>query len=199
MSIWINKKNGSLYEMLCDTVVDKTNANDGKVMAMYKDVEGKTYVRDRAEFYEKFARAETSGLYTRAEMRDSSAKMVIVVRRDLKLLSGKMSSQTAHAALGAILNRCEWLDTGTRLALRPSESELSWLKYKFTKIILGCEGLREMLDLQAQAISEGINTCLITDAGDTVFHNVPTVTCLAIGPDWAERINPITGHLNTIA
>ena len=36
---------------------------------------------------------------------------------------------------------------------------------------------------------------LCVDAGRTEFHGVPTATCCAIGPDWPERIDPITGHL----
>jgi len=39
---------------------------------------------------------------------------------------------------------------------------------------------------------------LITDSGKTEFHGQPTRTCLAIGPDVADKIDPITGQLELL-
>ena len=39
---------------------------------------------------------------------------------------------------------------------------------------------------------------LITDAGHTEFHGVPTRTCLAIGPAWSDEIDAITGGLQLL-
>lgn len=36
---------------------------------------------------------------------------------------------------------------------------------------------------------------LITDGGLTEFGGVPTRTCLGIGPDYDDRIDPVTGDL----
>jgi PTH2 family peptidyl-tRNA hydrolase len=36
---------------------------------------------------------------------------------------------------------------------------------------------------------------VINDSGKTEFGGVPTKTCLALGPDLAERIDALTGHL----
>ena len=36
---------------------------------------------------------------------------------------------------------------------------------------------------------------LITDGGLTEFGGVPTRTCLGIGPDYDDRIGPVTGDL----
>jgi PTH2 family peptidyl-tRNA hydrolase len=36
---------------------------------------------------------------------------------------------------------------------------------------------------------------LITDRGLTEFGGVPTRTCLAVGPDYYDLIDPVTGDL----
>ena len=36
---------------------------------------------------------------------------------------------------------------------------------------------------------------LVTDAGLTEFNGVPTKTCIAIGPNYSEKIDEVTGHL----
>jgi PTH2 family peptidyl-tRNA hydrolase len=36
---------------------------------------------------------------------------------------------------------------------------------------------------------------LITDRGLTEFGGTPTRTCLAVGPDYDDRIDPVTGDL----
>ena len=44
-------------------------------------------------------------------------------------------------------------------------------------------------------LEEGKEIALITDAGMTEFHGVPTHTCLAIEPAFPQDIDPITGEL----
>ena len=46
-----------------------------------------------------------------------------------------------------------------------------------------------------QAREAGLLVHLITDRGLTEFGGVPTRTCLAIGPDYDDRIDPVTGDL----
>jgi PTH2 family peptidyl-tRNA hydrolase len=36
------------------------------------------------------------------------------------------------------------------------------------------------------------------DAGLTEFNGVPTKTCIAIGPNWSDEIDEITGHLKLL-
>jgi PTH2 family peptidyl-tRNA hydrolase len=38
----------------------------------------------------------------------------------------------------------------------------------------------------------------MTDNGKTEFHEEPTRTCLAIGPNEAEKIDEITGELQLL-
>jgi PTH2 family peptidyl-tRNA hydrolase len=45
------------------------------------------------------------------------------------------------------------------------------------------------------AIKAGIQAHKQIDAGKTEFNGVPTLTCIAIGPEYEDIINPITGQL----
>jgi len=44
----------------------------------------------------------------------------------------------------------------------------------------------------------GLPCSIITDAGDTEFHGVPTKTTVGIGPDESEKIDVITGNLKLL-
>jgi PTH2 family peptidyl-tRNA hydrolase len=56
----------------------------------------------------------------------------------------------------------------------------------------------ELMTIYEKATSAGLEVHLITDSGKTEFHGQPTRTCLAIGPDFAAKIDPITGHLELL-
>ena len=53
----------------------------------------------------------------------------------------------------------------------------------------------ELLAVYEKAVQAGVMVHLITDGGLTGFGGVPTRTCLAIGPDYDDRIDPVTGDL----
>jgi PTH2 family peptidyl-tRNA hydrolase len=79
-----------------------------------------------------------------------------------------------------------------------SAEELEWINNgKMTKATVYVDTEEELKAIYAKAML-GLNhpPChMITDSGKTEFGGVPTVTCLAIGPDDAEKIDRITGHL----
>lgn len=54
------------------------------------------------------------------------------------------------------------------------------------------------MEIHDKAVAAGLEVHLITDSGRTEFHGQPTRTCLAIGPDLAEKIDEITGHLQLL-
>ena len=56
----------------------------------------------------------------------------------------------------------------------------------------------ELIEIHDRALEAGLEVHLITDSGKTEFHGEPTNTCLAIGPDEADKINAITGHLQLL-
>ena len=55
-----NIKNGNLYEVIRDDVINCTNANDDQIMVMYKSLDHPEllFVREKSEFYVKFEEVE---------------------------------------------------------------------------------------------------------------------------------------------
>lgn len=132
-------------------------------------------------------------------------KQVIVWRHDLKVRKGKIGAQIAHASLKAILDLMEWSDefpddSGSAAILEMDRNGplYKWLKGSFSKICVYVDSEEDLLKVYQQAKDAGIITALITDNGNTEFHGVPTRTCCAIGPDYAEKIDQITGHLKLL-
>lgn len=133
-------------------------------------------------------------------MTDKPTKQVIVMRKDLPGTKGKLCAQAAHAAM-AFMTR--------RLNLRPNEefwvgaltfsnAEIEWMENSFVKICVGVDSEEELLEIYEAAKAAGLEAHLVTDAGFTVFHGVPTNTCIAIGPGYSEDIDKITGHLKLL-
>lgn len=49
-----NKKNGKIYTVLAEDIINSTNSNDGQRMILYTDNNGNLYVREYSEFMVKF-------------------------------------------------------------------------------------------------------------------------------------------------
>ena len=126
-------------------------------------------------------------------------KQVIVVRSDLKMQRGKEIAQGAHASMSFLSHRLKALagtgaETTYTLLLRDVETE--WLyNGKFTKIGLKVDSEQALDEVYAKAKAAGLEAYMIVDSGLTVFHGVPTKTCVAIGPDWEDKIDAITSGL----
>jgi len=135
-------------------------------------------------------------------MKKVEAKQVIVIRKDLNMRKGKIAAQAAHASLKIILDMMEHRRHGlvTRWALYVAEDTplAEWLNGRFTKICVSVDSEQELLDIYNKALNAKLSVALITDAGLTEFNNVPTKTCIAIGPDWPDKIDAITGHLKLL-
>lgn len=128
------------------------------------------------------------------------SKQVIVMRKDLNMRKGKMVAQGAHASLKVILDQMDSYtdkDKDRKLTLFiDNESALdAWIEGKFTKICLSVNSEKELLEIFNKAKEKGLLCTLIRDAGLTEFNGVPTLTCCAIGPNWADEIDEITGKL----
>jgi peptidyl-tRNA hydrolase, PTH2 family len=125
------------------------------------------------------------------------AKQVIVIRRDLRMRRGKEIAQGAHASMA-------WLRERVLPALRPagradqvhlSPAERGWLERSMRKVTVKVGSEQELLDVYDQALDAGLVVHMITDRGLTEFGGVPTRTCLAVGPDYDDLIDPVTGGL----
>ena len=144
-------------------------------------------------------------------------KQVIVFRKDLlkgpnAIRKGKFGAQCAHASLGALLKlfsvyKQELVRFGT-IETDPGKIQYKydltfgkdsvlddWLNGKFTKVVVSVDSDEELIALNKALDDTFIPHALITDAGLTEFHGVPTNTCLGIGPYVAEEIDKFTGHL----
>jgi len=138
-------------------------------------------------------------------------KQIIVIRKDLKMRKGKIVAQGAHASMKVLMDKLSahpvsltGVYTGASrfvelsVVISQSSSLYKWLIGDFTKIVVGVDSLEELEKLETKAIKNNILTAKITDAGRTEFNGVPTITALAIGPDYNNIIDPITQHLNLI-
>lgn len=135
------------------------------------------------------------------------AKQVIVFRKDLlkgehAIRKGKLAGQVAHASLGSLLKLASKSHEGDAstytLSFKDGSVLDSWLNGIFTKVVVYVESEAELIALQAQCDAAGLPNALITDAGNTEFHGVPTVTCLGIGPCWNEDVDKITKDLKLL-
>jgi peptidyl-tRNA hydrolase, PTH2 family len=116
-------------------------------------------------------------------------KMVIVMRTDLNMRKGKMCAQAAHAAVMAT----------TKLGVTKEKAVIiEWLKDGQKKIVIGVPSFEDLEDLRVKAWQSGISFTVVTDAGHTEFHGKPTVTCMALGPDTDENLDPVTGDLKLL-
>jgi PTH2 family peptidyl-tRNA hydrolase len=124
-------------------------------------------------------------------------KQVIVIRRDLRMRRGKEIAQGAHAATAWLRERVllGMTASGAVKRVELSEAERTWLERSNRKVTVKVSSEEELLTVYEQALDAGLVVHLITDGGLTEFAGVPTRTCLAIGPDYDERINPVTARL----
>jgi peptidyl-tRNA hydrolase, PTH2 family len=122
-----------------------------------------------------------------------SHKQVLVMRKDLKMRTGKLAAQAAHASMGAILSRAT-IENGVMHI--PMDAQIGpWLSGLFAKVVLGVESEAELRALHEAAKAAGLPCALIEDSGLTEFKGVPTLTGLAVGPALKSDVDQITGHL----
>lgn len=132
---------------------------------------------------------------------EDKIKQVIVMRKDLNMRKGKMIAQGSHASMLFLVHKLKSAQDfgGNFEYLELSGEEEHWLfNGRFYKICVGANSEEELLELLAAAETAGLTVKKVVDAGFTEFNGVPTFTCIAIGPDKASRIDPITGHLTLL-
>ena len=123
-------------------------------------------------------------------------KQVIVIRRDLRMRRGKEIAQGAHASMAWLRQRVlQGLTTSGAGLVELSEVERTWLERSNRKVTVKVSSEEQLMAVYQQALRAGLVAHLITDGGLTEFGGVPTRTCLGIGPDYDDRIDPVTGAL----
>ncbi|NLS97488.1 MAG: aminoacyl-tRNA hydrolase [Planctomycetaceae bacterium] len=127
---------------------------------------------------------------------DKRIKQVIVMRHDLKMRRGKQIAQGAHASMSFLCRRLQ--EAGLVTLDDLTETQRAWLTGAFAKVCCRVDSEEELMQIYDKALEAGLEVHLITDSGRTEFHGQPTRTCLAIGPDEADKIDAITGHLQLL-
>lgn len=126
------------------------------------------------------------------------SKQVIVIRKDLNMRKGKIVAQGAHASVKVILDMMIPEARGSILELNPDTPLIDWITGSFTKICVSVDSEQELIDIYEKAIASGLHASIITDSGLTEFGGVPTRTAVAIGPNWSNDIDTVTGNLKLL-
>lgn len=129
-------------------------------------------------------------------------KQVIVMRHDLGMRRGKQIAQGSHASMAFLTRRMihEGVHpiTARNHKITVSKVEEEWFMSSFAKVCVRVNSEEELMEIYDKAKEAGLEVHLITDSGKTEFHGEPTNTCLAIGPDYSDKIDPITGELKLL-
>lgn len=119
---------------------------------------------------------------------------------------GKLAAQVAHASM-SFMSR--GLMRPFRYASDDPNNEIthelrqlivdpelaSWLDNSFTKVVVAAKDEAHLLALYDLAGKMDLRRSLICDEGRTVFNGVPTNTCVAVGPNYIERVDAVTKGL----
>lgn len=111
-------------------------------------------------------------------------KQVILVRKDLKMPSGKLAAQVSHASVSAVLKSSK-------------DNIEAWEKNGMKKVVLKVNDEKELLQYERLAKKHKLTAALIKDLGKTFFDK-PTITCLCIGPEKEDLIDKVTGKLKML-
>ncbi len=123
-------------------------------------------------------------------------KQSIIIRKDLNMRRGKMCAQASHASMKVFFDRMKKSENGYICDFTQEMEE--WKNGAFTKIVLGCDSIDDIYDLQDKANSLNVPNAVIIDNGTTEFGGVPTVTCIAIGPCKAEIVENLTSKYSLL-
>ncbi|CAG2171875.1 unnamed protein product [Oppiella nova] len=115
--------------------------------------------------------------------------MVFIVNASLEMGVGKIAAQVAHAALGM-----------HQLLLQDEhkfgESLIRWSEFGETKIVLKGESTQHLVELEKQALSAGLPSYLVQDAGRTqVKAGSTTVLCLY---GQVDAVDAVSGKLRLL-
>jgi PTH2 family peptidyl-tRNA hydrolase len=123
-------------------------------------------------------------------------KQVMVARTDLfPFAPGRVVAQACHAS---VMWLCRRVEQGEALDTF-SDAEREWVVDSFTKVVLRVDTEDALFMVAAEAELAGLMVEMMWD--DNVNPDDPELrvpTCIAIGPDWASKIDPITRKLRLL-
>lgn len=146
-------------------------------------------------------------------MNDKNTKQVIVIRKDLKMRTGKAIAQGSHASMafltktGTMNHDFEYGGLGSdyhefffkRCFYKEQYSMIKhWLENSFRKIVCYVESEQELIDLHEASLAKGLISHLVEDNGLTEFNGVKTKTAIAIGPAYDSMFEGLTDGLKLL-
>ncbi len=111
-------------------------------------------------------------------------KQAIILRKDLKMSTGKLISQACHASLASFLKSNDL-------------AKNIWLNEGMKKIVLKVSKKSDLIDLYKKAKKDNLPCELIEDRGLTQIES-GSITALGIGPADDSKIDKITGKLKLL-
>ena len=117
-------------------------------------------------------------------------KQTIIIRKDLNLSKGRLVTQGAHASIAFLTDLIKEYNP-----LQLTEVQKEWVYGTFFKVCVGVDSEKELLDIGYNAVMLGLSVKYIEE---TTGFDKPTVTCLAIGPDYSSKIDSVTKHLKLL-
>ena len=113
--------------------------------------------------------------------------MVLVVRKDLGMSTGKIAAQCCHAAVAVV----------EQLYLDKQDAVLNhWQMNGATKIALKVESEAELIAIHKKARELKLSSEYIRDAGRTQIAAGSMTCCSILGP--ASLVNKVTGKLSLL-
>ena len=119
-------------------------------------------------------------------------KQVIVFRKDIKLSKGQIVVQGAHASIAFLTNLVRAYPDDI---IPFYKCEEQWINGTFYMVCLAAKDEKELLDIGHQAVAIGLKVYYIQE--NDLFDE-PTITCIAIGPNYSSIIDPVTKHLKLL-
>jgi PTH2 family peptidyl-tRNA hydrolase len=114
-------------------------------------------------------------------------KQVIVVRRDVKMGTGKLAAQVAHAAVMGSENvksfKRDWFDF--------------WFREGQAKVIVKVTTIEELMEIKNQATEMYLPVVQVQDSGLTQIPS-GTITCIGIGPAPSKLVDRVTHNLKLL-
>jgi PTH2 family peptidyl-tRNA hydrolase len=131
--------------------------------------------------------------------KEIETKQALICRTDLGMSAGKAATACAHASTRVLIDLMNNTETNEIDFNEDTIDAIEhWSNGQAAKIALRINSVEELLDIFDKARYMKIPCSLITDNGKTEFNGVKTIVSAAIGPDHADKINKLTGHLKLL-
>jgi len=114
-------------------------------------------------------------------------KQVIVVRKDLRMGTGKIAAQAAHAAVMGV----------ERTKHKNRDWFRDWYDLGQAKVVVKVHNYEELIQIRKHAESLSLTVVQVHDSGLTQIPS-GTVTCIGIGPAPVEIIDKVTKGLKLL-